>query len=84
MIDFKDWSDDDLKNIKAPALIVNGDKDVTTPAHALKMAQLIVNASLIILPGVHGECIGEGEEGSLNNKQPAMLVELVNEFLNKQ
>ncbi len=83
MIDFKDWNDNDLENIKAPALIINGDKDVITPAHALKMAQLISNASLIILPGVHGECIGEGITGPLNNKQPEMLVDLVKEFLDK-
>lgn len=83
MIDFKDWSDDDIKNIKSPALIINADKDVTTPQHALNMSQLIPNASLIILPGVHGECLGEGETGPLNNKQPAMLVELIKEFLNK-
>ncbi len=81
MIDFKNWNDDDLKNIKASALIINGDKDVTTPAHALKMSQLIPNAQLIILPGVHGKCLGEGETGSLKNKQPEMVVELIKEFL---
>lgn len=83
MIDFKDWNDDDLKNIKASALIINGDKDVTTPAHAVQMSQLIPDASLIILPGFHGECLGEGVTGPLKNKQPEMVVELVKEFLDK-
>ena len=83
MVAFKDWSDEDLKSIKAPALIINADKDVILPEHALKMSQLIPNARLIILPGVHGECIGEIETASLNSKQPEMVVELVKEFLDK-
>lgn len=81
MMDFKDWGDNDLKNIKASALIINGDKDVITSAHALTMSQLIPNASLIILPGAHGECLGEGETGPLKNKQPEIVVELVRDFL---
>ncbi len=83
MVAFKDWNDEDLKSITAPALIINGDKDVVLPEHALKMSQLIPNARLIILPGVHGECIGEIETKSLNSKQPEMIVELVKEFLDK-
>lgn len=83
MIDFKDWKDSDLQNIKAPALIVNGDKDVVTVEHALKISRLIPGAQLLILPGVHGECLGEIETVSLNSKQPQMVVELVNIFLDK-
>jgi len=83
MIDFKDWSDDDLKNIKSPALFINGDKDVTLPEHALKMSRLVPNAKLIILPGVHGECLGEIETASLNSIQPAITVELIRNFLDE-
>jgi len=83
MATFKDWNDEDLKSIKSPALIINADKDVVLPEHALKMSQLIPNAKLIILPGVHGECIGEIETASLNSKQPEMIIELVKEFLDK-
>jgi pimeloyl-ACP methyl ester carboxylesterase len=83
MIAFKDWNDDDLKNIKASALIINGDKDVVLPEHALEMSKVIPNAALVILPGVHGKCIGEIETAALNSKQPAMTVALVEEFLDK-
>ncbi len=83
MVAFKDWNDEDLKSIKSPALIINGDKDVVLPEHALKMSQLISNARLIILPGVHGECIGEIETKSRNSKQPEMVVELMKAFLDK-
>ena len=83
MVNFKDWNDEDLKSIKAPALIINADKDVTLPEHALKMSRLIPNAELIILPGVHGECLGEIETASLNSKQPKIVVDLVEEFLDQ-
>jgi pimeloyl-ACP methyl ester carboxylesterase len=80
MATFKDWKDEDLKSIKAPALIINADKDVVLPEHALKMSQLIPNARLVILPGVHGECIGEVETASLNSRQPQFVVELIEGF----
>lgn len=83
MIDFKDWNDSDLQGIQAPALIINGDKDVITVEHAVKMFRIIPNASLVILPGVHGECIGEIETAAPGSKQPEMVVELIKIFLDK-
>jgi len=83
MINFKDWPDDDLQSIKAPALIINADKDVITTEHALKMSRLISNAGLMILPGLHGECLGAIETTKTNSKIPGMTVVVVEEFLNK-
>ena len=84
MIGFKDWDDELLKNIQAPALIINGDKDVILSEHALEMSKLIPNASLIILPGIHGECLGEIDITKPVSKLPAITVELVKEFLDKE
>ncbi|MBV9961771.1 MAG: alpha/beta hydrolase [Parafilimonas sp.] len=84
MIDFKDWDEELLKNIQVPVLIINGDKDVTLPEHALNMARLIPNASLIILPGVHGEYLGEIDIAKPGSKLPAITVELIKEFLDKE
>jgi len=83
MVHFKDWPDSDLQSIKAPALIINADKDVTLPAHALQMQKLIPHAELIILPGIHGECLGEIEAVKPGSKQPEITVTLIEEFLNK-
>jgi pimeloyl-ACP methyl ester carboxylesterase len=80
---FKDWDENDIQNIKVPALIINADKDVVTVEHALKMSQLISNAELLILPGFHGECLGEIETTKPNSKLPEITVELIKEFLNK-
>ena len=83
MIQFKDWSDDELRSIKAPALLICGDRDVVTSEHTVKMSQIIPNAQLMILPGTHGSFIGEvcsAEEGS---KMPGITVAAIEEFLNK-
>lgn len=83
MVNFKDWSDEDLKSIKASTFIICGDHDVVTPEHAVKMSQMITNTQLMILPGTHGSFIGEictAEEGT---KMPAITVSVIEEFLNK-
>src|SRR4029079_18449870 len=51
MINFKDWSDEELKTIKAPTLLIAGDHDVMTPEHVVKMSHVISNSELMILPG---------------------------------
>ena len=81
MIDFKDISDDDIANIKIPALFMVGDKDVTTIEHTVAMSQLIQGANLTVLPGKHGQFFGE--MGSINdsNKTPQATAILIKEFL---
>lgn len=83
MMAFKDWSDDDLKSIKAPALIINADKDVITNEHAVKISKLIPHAELMILPGAHGAYLGEICTAVPGSKQPELTVELIKEFLEK-
>lgn len=83
MRNFKDWNEEDVKKICCPALIINGDKDVITVEHALETARTIPNAQLIILPGVHGECLGEICMPDINSKQYEITFALVKEFLDK-
>jgi pimeloyl-ACP methyl ester carboxylesterase len=83
MLQFKDWSDEDLSSIKAPSLIILGDKDVVTTTHAVEMTHKIPNNELLILPGNHGSYIGEGMSEKQNSKIPALTVVIIEEFLNK-
>ena len=82
MVQFKDWTDADLASIKAPALIVAGDKDVVTTEHTVKMAQLIPHAQLMILPGTHGSFIGEVCTAIPGSKLPDLTVAAFETFLN--
>ena len=81
MIDFKDISDDIISKIKVPALFMVADKDVITIEHTVAMSRLIQGASLIVLPGMHGQFFGE--IGSVNdrNTTPKATAILLNEFL---
>jgi pimeloyl-ACP methyl ester carboxylesterase len=80
MIDFSDWSDDDLRSIKAPAMIISSDRDVITPEHSARMARMIPGARLVILPGVHGSVIGTLDAGA-GKGYVEVVAMLVEEFL---
>lgn len=82
MVDFKDWDESDIQSIRSPALIINGDKDVTTNEHALEISKLIPNSALMILPGTHGECIGETGTTKPDSVLPQVTAMLIKEFLN--
>lgn len=56
---FPDISENQMKSVKAPALIILGDKDVVSPEHAVEMHRLLANSRLAIFPGGHGDYIGE-------------------------
>jgi pimeloyl-ACP methyl ester carboxylesterase len=82
MINFQDFSEDDLRGIKSKTLIVSGDRDVATAEHTVMMHRLIPGSQLLILPGGHGEFMGEIEFDNTELKVKA-FVPLIEEFLNK-
>lgn len=84
MVNFKDIPDDKIKSIKAPALIIIGDKDVITPEHAIEMSRQIPNSELTIIPGAHGEYIGEITTLKPDSKEDYPVVSLIEKFLNKK
>ena len=56
---FTDFPDAVLASIGAPTLVVAADQDVVRPAHTVLLASLIPNARLLIVPGNHGNYLGE-------------------------
>lgn len=81
MAEFKDWRAEDIRSIKSPTLIINGDADVVRPEHAMEMFRLLPNAKLAILPGGHGEYIGEIMAAKEGSKLPEWTVTMIEEFL---
>jgi pimeloyl-ACP methyl ester carboxylesterase len=59
MQSFSDIKEEDIKGITAPALIIAANKDVVRPEHAVEMYQQMQHAQVLILPGGHGDYIGE-------------------------
>jgi len=81
MTSFKDIDDELIKAIKAPALVVNGDTDVVRPEHALELFHLLPHAKLAIIPGGHGEYIGEIMSTNKDSKIPLLVTAMIEEFL---
>jgi pimeloyl-ACP methyl ester carboxylesterase len=82
MINFKDWRDDELRSIKAKTLLVSGDRDVASPEHTVLMHRMIPNSQLLILPGGHGEFMGEIEFENTEEKVKTFVL-LIEEFLTR-
>jgi len=78
---FKGWTEEQMRSLKAPTLIINGNNDVGSVEHAVDMYRIIPGSQLLILPGKHGEYIGAVEY--LENKKWSQqyIIDIINEFL---
>jgi pimeloyl-ACP methyl ester carboxylesterase len=83
MLNFTDWKDEMLRSIKAPALIICGDRDVILPEHTVAMSKLIVDSRLMILPAEHGSYMGAAESPQAGNNVIELTAGIITDFLNK-
>ena len=57
---FRDWTDDEVRSLQDPTLLMLGDTDVITVEHAARVARLLPRAQLVVFPGAgHGAYLGE-------------------------
>jgi pimeloyl-ACP methyl ester carboxylesterase len=84
MRSFQDVPDAQVAAIRAPTLIVLGDRDVVRPEHAFELTKLIPGSRLLILPGGHGDYLGEVDATPEGSPWPALTAGLVNAFLDGQ
>ena len=59
MQSFPEITEAQMKTIKAPAFLIIGDADVVRPEHSVEMHRLLPKSRLAILPGGHGDYLGE-------------------------
>jgi pimeloyl-ACP methyl ester carboxylesterase len=81
MQSFEDVPDDSVRSVRAPTLIVLGDHDIVKPEHGVELARLIPGARLLILPGGHGDYLGEAVMTQKNTHYPELAARLIEEFL---
>lgn len=81
---FKGWTDDQIRSIQVPVLIMNGTRDMGSPEHAVEMFRTIANSELAILPGGHGEYLGTIESLAAGRYTQSYSVELIEQFLDKE
>lgn len=84
MQSFKDVPDDLVRSVRAPTLIVLGDQDIVKPEHAVELTRLISGARLLILPGGHGDYLGEAVMTQKDTRYPELTARLIEEFLDSQ
>jgi len=83
MKNFKDWNDEQMKSIKAPALIINGNNDVASIEHAVEMHRVMPNSQLLVLPGKHGVYIGAIEYLDNGKWTQKYIVDIIEDFLDE-
>lgn len=81
MRNWKDMDDKEISKIKASTLILIGDKDLVKPEHAVELTHLIPESRLLIVPGGHGDYLGELIGYKEGSRSPEYVAGLVNEFL---
>ena len=81
MQSFEDVPDAVVGSIRVPTLIVLGDHDIVTPERAVELTRLISGARLLILPGGHGDYLGEAVMTRGDSRYPELTARLIQEFL---
>jgi pimeloyl-ACP methyl ester carboxylesterase len=79
---FRDVPDELVRSVRARTLVVLGDRDVVRPEHALELVRLFPDARLLLLPGGHGDYLGEAvADPAGSSRYPRLTAGLVEEFL---
>ena len=81
MQNFVDTTDEDVKTVVVPTLIISGDRDVPTSDHAVELTHLLPHARLMILPGGHGDYLGELLAAKQASRSTELTVAVIEEFL---
>ncbi|MGB0219743.1 MAG: alpha/beta fold hydrolase [Sinimarinibacterium flocculans] len=81
MRDFRDVPDALVRSVGAPTLIVLGDRDIVTLEHAVELTRMMDNARLLVLPGGHGDWLGEAVMSQGPGPMPALTAGLIEAFL---
>lgn len=80
VLNLHDMDDEQLQSIKSPVLLVSGDADVATSEHLVQMSRLIPACKLAIIPGGHGEYLGEITAPNHDRKY-FEIIPILNRFL---
>ncbi len=81
MINFIDFDDNQIKDIKAPVLLLNAEHDVSTLEHMSEITQHLSNNKLEIFPGGHGEYLGEITSNPDPNQDYSYVISIIENFL---
>jgi pimeloyl-ACP methyl ester carboxylesterase len=78
---FEDVPEDAVRSIRAATLILLGDRDIVRLEHSVELSRLIPDARLLVVPGGHGDYLGEAVTTRGESRVPELVARLVGEFL---
>lgn len=81
MRNFPETSDEEVKKIQSPTLVLMGDKDIVTVEHGRELVRLLPKGQLAVLPGAHGDFLGDASMGEVTGGMPEVTAKLVEAFL---
>jgi len=81
MRSFVDIPDARVAAVTSEVLILGGDRDVATLDHFVTLSRLLPKASLAILPGGHGDYLGDARASTDNAPYPASTLGLLEAFI---
>jgi pimeloyl-ACP methyl ester carboxylesterase len=84
MQNFEDVPDALVGSVRAATLIVLGDQDIVKAEHAVELTRLISGARLLVLPGGHGDYLGEAVMTQKDTRYPELTARLIEEFLDSR
>jgi pimeloyl-ACP methyl ester carboxylesterase len=83
MQSFEDLPDDRVRSVGAPTLVVLGDRDIVRMEHAIALTRLLPDARLLVLPGGHGDYLGEAVTTRRESRLPDITAALIDTYLNE-
>jgi pimeloyl-ACP methyl ester carboxylesterase len=83
MQSFEDLPDDRVRSVGAPTLVVLGDRDIVRMEHAIALTRLLPDARLLVLPGGHGDYLGEAVTTRRETRLPEITAALIDTYLNE-
>ena len=78
---FADVPDAAVRGVRAPTLIITGDRDVTRLEHAIEISRLFPDARLLVLPSGHGNYLAEASSAPTDTDYAEITARLLERFL---
>jgi pimeloyl-ACP methyl ester carboxylesterase len=82
MAGFRDIPDTAVRGVRAPTLIISGDRDVARLEHTIELSRLFPDARLLVLPSGHGDYLAEtSSAGASDAGYAEIAARLIERFL---
>jgi pimeloyl-ACP methyl ester carboxylesterase len=81
MASFSDVPDAAIRGVRAPTLIMTGDRDVARLEHSIELSRLFPDARLLVLPSGHGDYLAEASSTPADSDYAEITARLLDRFL---